>query len=569
MDDKHHLMKRPAFFYRAFFQALRNPARPVFFQPWEPAEPAISRGWNLICLLVLLAVTGHAQTYDIRDVGTLGGANSRAYDINAAGWVVGEAESSNGTLHAFLWTPTNGMTDLGTLGGEISRAYALNDRGVVVGEAETEDGRMLAFQWTAQAGMTNLPLPEGMRESYAYGNNNYGMVAGAGDVGEGTRALVWSVDGPRVPGALATNGSSLAHDVNDFGDLVGQAETGEAGAFVSRAFSLGSAGLHHSLGPTTGELSSAALAINAEGLSAGFAELPGATHAVLLDPTNGWTDIDTLDSVYSVAYGLNGLGQAVGLFVASHEDEDRAFVYAAGHMVDLNERVESEEPWLLIEARAINDAGQVVGYGLRNTRERAFLLVPRAGSSNEQVRVQLVQPARGARFNEGEAATLEAQTEGMPGLHRVTFFANGSILGSVTSAPYRLTWSDLSAGSYDLVAAASDRQGRVRRSPRVRMEVSLGPAPRPAVVMVEPDDGTALAAGSNLLLHAEARLEEGEPASVTLRVNGSNVFTEAGATATFLWTAPTTGLFTVTAVAADENGGLGTSAPVRVNVSEP
>lgn len=548
---------------------MKRSALNFFFRRLEVAGRAFYRGWNFFWLIALLTVRGSAQTYDIRDLGTLGGANSRAYDINAAGWVVGEAESSNGLLHAFVWTPTNGMTDLGTLGGDISRAYSLNDRGVVVGEAETEDGRMLAFQWTAQAGMTNLPLPEGMRESYAYGNNNYGVVAGAGDVGEGTRALVWSVDGPQVPGALATNGSSLAHDVNDFGDLVGQAETGEAGAFVSRAFFLGSAGLHHSLGPTTGELSSAALAINAEGLSAGFAELKGATHAVVLDPTNGWRDIDTLDSVYSVAYGLNGMGQAVGLFVASHEDEDRAFVYAEGQMADLNERVESEEPWLLIEARAINDAGQIVGYGLRNTRERAYVLVPRTGSSNDQVRVELVQPERGARFNEGEAAVLEARIEGMPAVHRVTYFGNGSILGSVTSAPYRLTWSDLSAGSYDLVAAASDRQGRVRRSPRVRLEVALGPAPKPAVVLVEPDDGTALAAGSNLLLHAEARLEDGEPTSVTLRVDGSNVFTEAGATATFLWTAPTTGLFTVTAVAANEAGGLGTSAPVRINVSEP
>jgi uncharacterized membrane protein len=186
---------------------------------------------------------------------------------------------------------------------------------------------MLAFQWTAGEGMRALPLPDGVRESYAYGNNNYGVVAGAGDVGEGTRALVWSVDGPAVPELLAHSGSSIAHDVNDFGDLAGQAESGEPGAWVSRAFMLGSSGLHHSLGPATGEWSSAALTINAHGLSAGFAELDGATHAVLLDPTNGWTDVDTLDSVYSVAYGLNATGQVVGLFVASHEDEDRAFVY--------------------------------------------------------------------------------------------------------------------------------------------------------------------------------------------------------------------------------------------------
>ncbi len=536
-----------------------------------PVRPAARRAalFFAILLIVLRIQTVSAQQYDIRDLGTLGGANSRAYDLNTAGWVVGEAETSNGLLHAFLWMPNQGMTDLGTLGGELSRAYSVNDRGVVVGEAETEDGRMLAFQWTAAGGMSPLPLPEGMRESYAYGNNNYGMMAGAGDLGEGTRALVWSVDGVRVPALLATKGSSLAHDVNDFGDLVGQADTGEDGALVSRAFFLGSAGLHGSMGPATGEWSSAALAINAQGLGAGFAELPGATHAVLLDPTNGWSDIDTLDSVYSVAYGLNAKGQAVGLFVASHEDEDRAFLYDGSRMVDLNERVESEEPWLLVEARGINDAGQVVGYGLRHTRERAFLLTPRARPENDQAKIRLVRPERGRHFVEGEQAELEVEIQGLSGLHRVTYFANGTVLGSVTNPPYRFTWSPLEAGSYDLVAAASDRQGRVRRSPRIRMEVALRPGAQPAVVLLEPDDGTALATGSNLLLQAEARVEEGEPASVALLVDGREVYREAGSSAAFVWTAPTSGTFTVTALAANHEGLITTSAPVRINVSDP
>ena len=546
---------------------MNRPAN-KFFQALEAALRPFSKGWKA-GLALLLAGPAFAQTYDIRDLGTLGGANSRAYDLNAEGWVVGEAETTNGQLHAFLWQPEVGMTDLGTLGGELSRAYSVNDRGVVVGEAETEDGRMLAFLWTVRQGLTNLALPEGMRESYAYGNNNYGVVAGAGDLGEGTRGLVWSVDGPGTPPALATNGSSIIHDVNDFGDVAGQAETGEDGALVSRAFFLNSYGLHHSLGPATGEWSSAALAVNAEGVSAGFAELAEATHAVLLDPTNGWTDIDTLDSVYSVAYGLNGQGQAVGLFVASHEDEDRAFLVEHGRMVDLNERVESEEPWLLVEARAINDAGQIVGYGLRNTRERAFLLTPRPGKPGDVARVAITKPGRGARFAEGETAELAAEVRDMDAVHRVTFFANGTILGSTTNAPYQFTWKPLTAGSYDLVAAASDRQGRVRRSPRVRMEVSLGPRERPAVVMVEPDDGTALATGSNIFLHAEARVSDGEPASVALRVNGSNLVQEAGAIATALWTAPTSGVFLVTAVAENEEGILSTSKSVRINVSDP
>jgi uncharacterized membrane protein len=218
--------------------------------------------------------------------------------------------------------------------------------------------------------------------------------AGAGDVGEGTRALTWSVDGPQVPGPLTNSGSSLAHDVNDLGDLAGQSETGDEDAYVSRAFFLGHAGYAGNLGGVTGEYSSAALAVNERGQAAGYAESGDATHAVVFDPTNGWTDLDSLDNVYSVAHGINDEGLAVGLFVRSHEDDDRAFVASADGMADLNELVETDQPWLLVEARAINNAGQIAGYGLVNERERAFLLTPvkqPAGAARPQIRI--LQPA--------------------------------------------------------------------------------------------------------------------------------------------------------------------------------
>lgn len=537
------------------------------FQRLEKHFFGLPTSGNFFFAALILSTRLFAQTYDIRDIGALGGANSRAYGVNASGWVAGEAETTNGTVHAFLWNPEQGLKDLGSLGGEISRAYAVNDRGMVVGEAETADGRMLAFSWTAQGGMIKLPLPKGAHESFAYGLNNYGAVAGAADYGEGTRAVLWTVDGPGTPAALATNGAGIAYAVNDFGDLVGQMEVGDEGSFVSRAFFLGATGSYWQVESPDAMLSSAALCINHEGACAGFAELKEATHAALLKNGQPCDDLDTLNSVYSVAYGINRQRQVVGLFVASHEDEDRAFLWEDGHMADLNERVESEEPWLLVEARAINDAGQIVGYGLRNQRERAYLLTPHPGRNADSIRVAITKPKPGARFSEGDTAELEACATGMDGVYRVTFFANGTVLGSTTNQPFVLSWKPSSAGSFDLVAAAADRQGRVRRSPRVRMEVSIGRRAKPAVVMVEPDDGTALEVGAELLLQAESVVESGETAKVTLRVNKEEVGSGSNGVASVRWTAPTSGLFTVTAVLENEDGLTATSRPVRINVS--
>src|SRR5262245_23469171 len=64
------------------------------------------------------------------NLGTLGGAESIARDVNAFGQVVGETSYSR----AFIWSG-GVMTDLGTLSGPTSLAYAINDAGQVLGSS--------------------------------------------------------------------------------------------------------------------------------------------------------------------------------------------------------------------------------------------------------------------------------------------------------------------------------------------------------------------------------------------------------------------------------------------------
>jgi len=79
------------------------------------------------------------------DLGTLGGADSVANDINNQGEVVGLSLLASGTEgQAFLYNHGR-MTDLGTLGGAGSVAGAINDHGVVVGAAATSNNLSHAF----------------------------------------------------------------------------------------------------------------------------------------------------------------------------------------------------------------------------------------------------------------------------------------------------------------------------------------------------------------------------------------------------------------------------------------
>ena len=79
-----------------------------------------------------------------KNLGTLGGRNSRATDINEDGVIVGWSNISSGDTHAFVYQ--NGvMKDIGTLGGKAARAFGINKAGRVVGSSTTASGKTHAF----------------------------------------------------------------------------------------------------------------------------------------------------------------------------------------------------------------------------------------------------------------------------------------------------------------------------------------------------------------------------------------------------------------------------------------
>ena len=63
----------------------------------------------------------------MRDLGTLGGTTSAPTGLNDAGQVVGSSTLADGSTHAFLWTPTDGMDDITIVSG-IRSVRRLNDR---------------------------------------------------------------------------------------------------------------------------------------------------------------------------------------------------------------------------------------------------------------------------------------------------------------------------------------------------------------------------------------------------------------------------------------------------------
>src|SRR6185503_4554041 len=109
-----------------------------------------------------------------------------------------------------------------------------------------------------------------------------------------------------------------------------------------------------------------------------------AYHAYLWTPTvpNGTSgtmlDLATLGGLNSYSYNVGAGGQVVGASeVDVTSDDTHAFLYTSGSgMVDLNTLIAPLSGWELLDASAINDAGQITGQGLINNEYHAYLLTP-------------------------------------------------------------------------------------------------------------------------------------------------------------------------------------------------
>lgn len=306
-----------------------------------------------------LAYLSPATPGAMTSLGRIGGAESIGYAINNAGQVAGKSSftAGNGDFRAFRYVGTPGaggvMQNLGTLGGTSSEAYGINNAGVVAGYSLTTNNALFrAFRYTGTPGvdgvMQDLGTVVGGIESQGYAINQSGQVTGYSS----------------VPGAIAPNRDS----------------------HVFRSGPTGSGSALEDLG-TLGGTTAFGLDISDAGRVVGYSYTAdnGPMHA-FRSGANGNTqlvDLGTLGGPDSEAHAINNAGDVVGNADLPGEIST-PFLYlgtpgAGGEMIDLNAYLDRTNPvegakWYLTSANDINDVGQIVGTGLFEGEDRAFIL---------------------------------------------------------------------------------------------------------------------------------------------------------------------------------------------------
>ena len=306
----------------------------------------------------------HAQSpqYYVLDLGTLGGTSSQANDINNSGQVTGDAYTSGGRSHAFLYSGGS-MTDLGTLGGSDSSGLGINNFGQVAGFSFISSGGEHAFLYSGGS-LSDL----GAAGTTGYGINDSGQVTGISSSGD---AFLYSSGSLSHLGTLDGGFLSFGFGINNSGQVAGRSQTvnGDIRPFLYSGGSMIDLG-------TFGGPEGAATSINDSGQVTGysFTGISDDSGHAFLYSSGSMSDLGTLGGG-SAGLGINNSGQVAGAFNTNTSSGDHAFLYSGGSMKDLNSLATPDSGWTLSSAQGINDRSQIVGYGTApNGQRHAFLL---------------------------------------------------------------------------------------------------------------------------------------------------------------------------------------------------
>ncbi len=342
------------------------------------------------CLRLLLATAGlvgafatplraetDAPAYELVDLGTLGGAESYAYGLSAAALVVGSASTDAGDRQAFLFQD-GVLIDLGAPDG-FARAnvVAVNDSAHVVGTVTDIHQEQYAYLWDDGV-WTPLGSHGGLPYATVSDIDAAGRVIGYSfELGGEKRAFLWD-NGDFID--LPTLGlDSEAHGFSAGGLIAGSSRDS-----FDRGYAVywDDAGIHN-LGYVDDAVGSKAYDVNDAGDACGtctFFTPPYFNHyhaAAWICGEATLLEIPYVGSAPGTARAINNAGQIVGYVKYSGQDPGPAVLWSSGEAYDLDELIDPDLGWHLMVAFDINEAGAIVGYGETPGGDiHAYLLVP-------------------------------------------------------------------------------------------------------------------------------------------------------------------------------------------------
>lgn len=214
---------------------------------------------------------------------------------------------------------------------------------------------------------------------------------------------------------------------------------------------------------------------------------------------------------------------------------------------------------LSLTARATDNRGAVT------TSSAVSITV--VASANSAPTVGITSPAANSTSVAGTAVNITASASDSDGTVAKVEFFNGSIkLGEDVSSPYSFSLANPAAGTYSLIARATDDKGAVTNSATVNITVTA-PAVAPVVSITAPANGASFTSGTAINISATASDADGTVTKVEFFSGTTKLGEDTTSPYTFAFANPTVGTHALVARATDDKGTTKNSSTVSVTVN--
>ena len=187
-------------------------------------------------------------------------------------------------------------------------------------------------------------------------------------------------------------------------------------------------------------------------------------------------------------------------------------------------------------------------------------------SANQRPTVSLTAPANGAAFKAPATVVVSANASDADGtVTNVTFSAGSTVIGTDTTSPYSVTWSNVPVGTYALKAVATDNLGTTRTSATRTITVSNNQPP--SVALTNPADGATFAGPATITVDANASDTDGTISKVDFFGGTTLIGSDATSPYSVTWNNVPAGSYSLTAIATDNDGASISSAARTVTVT--
>ena len=185
---------------------------------------------------------------------------------------------------------------------------------------------------------------------------------------------------------------------------------------------------------------------------------------------------------------------------------------------------------------------------------------------NSPPSVAITAPLPGTQYVSSATVNLAATASDADGtVAKVDYYANATLVGTVQTLPYAFAWANVAAGTYSLVAKATDNAGLVASSSPVSISVNQNTAP--IVSLTVSGAGTARYAPATITLTATASDPDGTISRVDFYHGSTLIGTATAPPYALTWSDVPAGSYVVTAKAIDNAGASGSSNAIPIAVA--